>query len=35
MRLEDIHQGVKVMATLNGVTQTKYYSLRKLVFKEA
>ena len=34
MRLTDPHQGIKVAATLNGKTASKYYSLHDLTFEE-
>ena len=34
LRLEDPHQGIKVTTTVSGVSASKYYSLRELVFEE-
>ena len=35
LRLEDPHQGIKVVSTLSGKTATRYFTLHDLEFKEA
>lgn len=34
LRLEDPHQGIKVTTTVSGVSASRYFSLRELVFEE-